>query len=201
MKVPEAHATNWKYNMKILAGGSFLCSKLWKKTQRLQHSQEQKDHYFLILQIQKERTGENHTSTTLARTRHMSRSISQAGNFWKKTETSCFSLKQNMWIWSLSRLGWPFFLILSICNSQLQCGRVDPPGEQIHQVQTCGLTYLMFVYRSFYRNGCCVKVTETALGWWTNVCLYRYVGTRYRNIKVWNWFFPFLSPTNWCVAT
>lgn len=126
----------------------------------------------------------------------MSSSISQAGNFWKKTETSCFSLKQNMWIWSTSRLGWPrHLLILSICNPQLQRGQVDPPWEQIHQAQTCGLTYLMFVYRSFYGNGCCVKVTETASWWWTNMCLYRYVGIDYRNKKVWNWFFP-ISESN-----
>lgn len=181
--MPQIENAIWKlwqeWQFPVLSGSC--------ETKLFQHSQGQKDHYFLILRIQKERTEKNYTSTTLARTRHMSSSISQAGSFWKKTETSCFSLKQNMWIWSPSRLGWPrHLLILSICNPQLQRGQVPIPGEPMHQVQICGLTYLMFIYRSFYGNGCCVKVTDTALWWWISMCLCRCIGTAYRNKKTWN---------------
>lgn len=52
------------------------------------------------------------------------------------------------------------------------------------EVQDCGLTYLMFIHRSFKANGCCpIKVNDTALWWWTRLCLYRCVGTDYRNKK------------------
>lgn len=145
------YAVGWRY-LRPMPQIENAIWKLWQEwqcpvlsesceTKLFQHFQGQKDHYFLILRIQRERIGENYTPTTLARTRHMSSSIFQAGSFWKKTEPSCFSLKQNMWIRSPSRLGWPrYLLILSICNPQLQCGQVDLAGEPIHQGQICGLT-------------------------------------------------------------
>lgn len=127
------------------------------ETTFLQHSQDQEDHYFLILSTPDERTGKKYTSATQTRIRHMSNNISQASNFWKKTGTSCFSLEQTMWIWSPSRLGWPGHrLILSSCNPQLQCGQAYPPGASLPEVQNCGLTYLMFIHRSFKGNGCCL---------------------------------------------
>lgn len=154
------------------------------ETKLLQHSQGQEDHYSLLLwTLNERRTGEKHTSTTLTRIKHMSNNISQEGNFWKKTGTSCFSLKQMMW--SPPRLGWPgHLLILYSCNPQLQCRRAHPPGESMSEVQDCGLTYLMFIHRPFKGNGSCIiKVTDAVLWWWTNMHLYRCIGTSYRNKK------------------
>lgn len=185
------YAVRWRY-LRPMPQIKNAVWKLWQEwqlpvlresceTKLFQHSQGEKDHYFLILRIQKERSGENCTSTTLARTEHMSSSISQADwNLLFDFKTEYVNLKSfQAWVTKTS-------FILSICNPQLQCGQVDLPGEQIHQVQTCGLTYLMFIGRSFYRNGCCIKISHTTLRWWTSMCLYRCAGTDYRNKKVCN---------------
>lgn len=156
------------------------------ETTFLQHSQDQEDHYFLILSTPDERTGKKYTSATQTRIRHMSNNVSQARHFWKKTGTSCFSLEQTMWIWSPSRLGWPGHrLILSSCN---QSTTSVWPSLSTRSIIAWGpklWSDVPYVYPQILQGKWMLshQNTDTALWRWTSMCLYKCVGTDYRNKK------------------